>query len=278
MSANNTEQKYTMGRSEEETQRLMAQSQLFEAVTQRFITASGVKKGMKVLDLGSGAGDVALAIAKIVGPEGQVVGVDMNPEILKTATSRAEAAGHKNVKFMAGDAREIQLDNDFDALIGRLVLMYIPQPEEVLKSLKTKLKPGGIVAFQEVQMSLYRAVKKPETPLMNQMVDWCLETFKRSGANEGMGLDLHKTFVNAGLPQPSMHLETPIGSHESWAGYPYFMASFQSLLPLMVEFGITTHEEVGMDTLEARMKEEVKQSKQPLMLPPLIYAHTQLPN
>ena len=48
---------------------------------------------MKVLDVGSGAGDVALTLAEFVGPDGTVIGVDVNPDILKIAQARADAAG-----------------------------------------------------------------------------------------------------------------------------------------------------------------------------------------
>ena len=62
---------------------------------------------MRVLDIGSGAGDVALVAAELVGPEGEVVGVDMNPEILETARDRVRQAGHRNVKFLAGDVHTL---------------------------------------------------------------------------------------------------------------------------------------------------------------------------
>ena len=55
-------------------------------VTRRFFLRSGIAKGMKVLDVGSGAGDVALTLAEFVGPEGAVVGVDVNPDVLKNST------------------------------------------------------------------------------------------------------------------------------------------------------------------------------------------------
>ena len=87
------ERTYTMGRSKEETERLIQQSGLYEGITGRLLRDAGLFTGMKVLDIGSGAGDVAMAAAQLVGSEGEVVGVDMNPEILETARTRAQAAG-----------------------------------------------------------------------------------------------------------------------------------------------------------------------------------------
>ena len=93
------ERTYTMGRSKEETERLIQQSGLYEDITGRLLRDAGLFTGMKVLDIGSGAGDVAMAAAELVGSEGEVVGVDMNPEILETARARAQAAGLANVQF-----------------------------------------------------------------------------------------------------------------------------------------------------------------------------------
>ena len=73
---------YVMGRSEAEARRLMLQAQLYDRLTRRFLADAGLAAGMTVLDVGSGAGDVAFAAADLVGPTGRVVGVDVNPTIL----------------------------------------------------------------------------------------------------------------------------------------------------------------------------------------------------
>ena len=67
---------YILGRSDAETRRLIVQHQLYGPFTRQFLTASGITAGMKVLDVGSGAGDVALLLAELVGPQGRVVGVE----------------------------------------------------------------------------------------------------------------------------------------------------------------------------------------------------------
>jgi ubiquinone/menaquinone biosynthesis C-methylase UbiE len=277
MNKQDTDRTYTMGRSAEETERLIQQSGLYEDITRRFLTEAGLFPGMKVLDIGSGAGDVAFAAAELVGSEGQVVGVDMNEEILETARARAQDAGYANVQFLAGDAQTLDLANDFDALIGRLVLIYLPDPAATLKQLATHLRPGGIVAFQEVDFTTYSSIARPETPMMNQLAEWGVEVFRRSGANVGMGLDLYSTFVNAGLPEPSLQYTAPVGGPETWIGYQFIANAFRSILPLLEAFGIATAEEVDLDTLAQRLRAEVVASKRPLILPPHITAWAQLP-
>ena len=277
MSSSNGDRAYTMGRSKEETERLIQQSGLYEDITRRLLADAGLFTGMKVLDIGSGAGDVAFAAVELVGSEGEVLGVDMNPEILETARARAEAAGLANVQFMAGDTQTLDLPNDFDALIGRLVLMYLPDPVATLKQLATHLRPGGIVAFQEVEFSTYSSIARPETPMMNQLAEWGVEVFRRSGANVGMGLDLYGTFVDAGLPEPSLQYAAPVGGPETRIGYQFIANAFRSILPLLEALGVATAEEVNLETLAQRLRAEVVASKRPLILPPHITAWAQLP-
>ena len=268
---------YTMGRSAGETERLIEQAHLYERVTLRMLRNAGVEPGMKVLDIGSGAGDVAMAAAQLVGPEGAVVGVDMNPEILETARARAQQAGHANIEFLAGDALELELPRDFDAVIGRLVLMYLADPVAALKQFVSHLRSGGIVAFQEGELTLYQAVRSPDTPLINQLVEWGLEVFQRSGANIGMGLELQRVFTEAGLPAPVAHLEAPAGAGPDWVGFGFLQQAFTSLLPLLESFGIATAAEVDVETLGERLQREAESSGRLIVLPPHVTAYAKLP-
>lgn len=267
-----------MGRSKSETDRLIEQSQLYDDVTRRFFLRSGISKGMKVLDVGSGAGDVALTLAEFVGSDGTVVGVDVNAEILETARARADAAGYTNIEFIAGDTRTLELPSDFDAVVGRLVLMYMADPGDALKHLAAHLRPGGIAAFQEVDFSPYNVAVHPDTPLINDLIKWGRTAFERSGAHVEMGMELYKAFVDAALPEPSLHFEAPMGGPEDWPGFEYLANSFRSILPLIEAYEIATAEEVDVDTLASRIQAEVAASKRPIMLPPHITAHATLPS
>lgn len=268
------ERQYTMGRSDEETERLIEQSRLFEPITRRFLESAGICEGMRVFDIGSGAGDVALIAAELVGPEGEVIGVDMNPDILQIARHRVQEAGHENVEFVAGDAQALDLGGQFDALVGRLVLMYIPDPIAVLKQLLTRLKPGGIVMFQEIDFTITRAYRNPETPLFSQLSDWIVEVFDRSGANATMGLELHRVFIEAGLPEPTLDAGLLLGGAADWPGYSYVANSFRSVIPLLEHYGIATAEEVDVETIPQRVRDEIVASKRPVLITPHIAAWT----
>ena len=277
LNASNRDATYTLGRTSHETTRLIEQSRIYGESTQRLCKRAGIAQRMRVLEIGSGAGDVSLMLAELVGPEGQVVGVDVNPTILDTARQRATDAATRNVEFIASDARALDFSDKFDAIVGRFVLMYMADPGEAFAQLITHLKPGGIVAFQEPEYTLYPALLHPNTPLMNQLIRWILEVFEHSGAHLDMGIGLYRAFVDAGLPPPTMHLESPIGAAKTWTGYRYMATIFQSLLPLLEKYGLVTAEEVDVDTLAARIRQEVLTSKRPFFLPLHITAYAVLP-
>ncbi len=273
----NSDATYTLGRTSHETTRLIEQSRIYGPSTERLCKRAGISEGMRVLEIGSGAGDVALMLAKRIGPTGQVVGVDVNADILDTARQRAADAGLQNTEFIAGDARNLDFSDKFDAVVGRFVLMYMANPPEAFANLMTHLKPGSIAAFQEPEYTLYPAVQHPDTPLMNQLIGWILDVFAHSGAHLDMGIGLYRAFVEAGLPPPTMHLESPIGAAKTWVGYRYMATIFESLLPLLEKYDLATAEEVGVDTLATRIRQEVNTSKRPFFLPLHVTAYSTLP-
>lgn len=273
----NSDATYTLGRTSHETTRLIEQSRIYGESTHRLCRRAGIIDGMRVLEIGSGAGDVALTLAELVGPTGKVVGVDVNADILDTARQRAIDAGIQNVEFIASDARDLVFSDKFDAIVGRFVLMYMADPGEAFATLITHLKPGGIAAFQEPEYTLYPAFLHPDTPLMNQLITWILDVFAHSGAHLNMGIGLYQTFVDTGLPPPTMHLESPIGAEKTWAGYRYMATIFQSLLPLLEKYGLATAEQVDVNTLASRIRQEVSTSKRPFFLPLHVTAYATLP-
>src|SRR6266853_6396368 len=124
---------YVFGHPEEESQRLLQQSRLYNPCTRRFLEQAGITAGMKVLDMGSGAGDVAFLAGELVGPRGMVVGVEHDLPLLETARARACAAGMIQVSFVVGDLHNVALASDFDAVIGRNILLYLTDPVALLR-------------------------------------------------------------------------------------------------------------------------------------------------
>jgi SAM-dependent methyltransferase len=262
---------YVLGRSDAETHRLIAQNQIYGPFTRRFLASAGITAGMKVLDLGSGAGDVALLLAELVGPQGRVIGVDTNADILDTAMLRVQAMGWTTVVFQQGDIQHLDLDEDFDAVVGRWVLMYQPDPVDLLRKTRVYLGPGGIVAFQESDLS-NPPRPYPPAQLHDHVRRWTTPPRGAPGPDIEMGLKLFRAFQDAGLPAPQLCHDAPIGGGPDWPGYAYLAGTVRSLLPFLRQVGALTAEEVDIETLEDRLRAEVVEQGGIQILPALIGA------
>jgi ubiquinone/menaquinone biosynthesis C-methylase UbiE len=121
-----------------------------DPLTERLLTDAGVGPGMRVLDLGTGAGDVALLAARIVGPSGRVVSVDRDLRTLMLAAVRCERAEVEHVDLAVGDLAVPDLpEGGFDAVVARSVLLDLPDPARTLRAAAARLRPGGVVCVQE---------------------------------------------------------------------------------------------------------------------------------
>lgn len=155
--------------------RLILQAAALRPMTERLLRAAGLAPGMRVLDLGCGPGDVSLLAAELVGPSGAVLGVDCSEEALVTARARAKEMGLAQVRFLhaaADDAVDtVMAENQFDALIGRFVLCYLPDPIDTIRRAAARLAPRGIVAIHEVDF-LDEFRSRPLVPLWQQAGRW----------------------------------------------------------------------------------------------------------
>ena len=250
-----TEQQYLMGHSEQELKRLEDQAQLIDPITRRFFVEAGMGPGMRVLDVGSGAGDVAFLEADLVGASGEVVGVDRVPIALATARGRAEARGLRNVTFQEGDPTRMKFPRPFDAAAGRYVLMFQPDPVEMLRRVAGHVRPGGVIVFHEPDWESVRSY--PPAPLWDRCCAWLRETARRSGADDLMGVKLYTTFLKAGLPAPSMRSDTSLcGSDDTSYRIDLIVDIIGTILPEIERHGVATAAEVDFPTLARRVRED----------------------
>ena len=115
-------------------------------VSDQLIRSTAITSGHTVLDVATGAGEPALTIAKVVGPNGRVIGVDLSPEMLEVAKERAASQGLTNVvafQVVKDESLSMFHDNTFDSVVCRNGLMFMPDPVEALEAFLRVLKPGG---------------------------------------------------------------------------------------------------------------------------------------
>src|SRR4029077_16894137 len=140
---------YPLGHTDAEHERLIRQAARVAPITERFFREAEIGPGQRVLDLGSGVGDVAMLVARLVGPSGEVVAIERDARSVHRARARAAAANLHNVRFVETDIAHFSSDARFDAAVGRYILQFLPDPVEVLRSLSERVRPAGIIAFQE---------------------------------------------------------------------------------------------------------------------------------
>lgn len=245
---------YALGHTERELERLAIQARLIDPITRGFFRDAGIVPGMRVLDVGSGAGDVAFVAAEMVGQEGVVIGVDRSSDALAVANERAAARSLRNVSFRVGDPSEMTFERPFDAVIGRFVLQFQSDPAAMLRRLVTHLRPGGLVAFHEGDWSGVRSF--PPVPTYDRCCRWIIDTLRLLDTETNMGLKLLSTFVAAGLAAPSMRLEANIGGGDNGADRMHLIADLAvTLLPEMERLGVATSADLG-GTLADRMCQE----------------------
>jgi ubiquinone/menaquinone biosynthesis C-methylase UbiE len=258
MSAQNPPSPYVLGGTDAEQDRLIWQAQRANPPTERLFREAGICTGMRVLDIGSGVGDVAMLAARLVGPTGQVVGIERNPHSLARARARVAAAGFLNVSFVEADIFRIPEMSPFDAAVGRFVLMFLPDPVAALRSVAKLVRPGGLVAFQEPYWVPVLHLLSP-LPLWAAAARLIHETFVRSGVNPEIGPALHSIFQEAGLPAPMLRLEMPLGKDPDIA--EWYCGLLRTLLPEVQRVGLDVSCVGNLDTLKERMQEEVEASK-----------------
>lgn len=250
---------YGPGYADHEMERLKVQARLIEPITRRWFVEAGIGPGMRVLDVGSGVGDVALLAAELVGATGQVVGTDRSTTPLAIATQRASSQSLDFIRFHEGDPTEMTFEEPFDAVVGRYVLMYQPDPVAMVRQLTSLLRPGGIVVFHEPFRDGVRSF--PSLPTYDrgwQLVD---DAFRGSGADPLMGIKLHTTFVAAGLPSPTLRMESVIAGGTACLDNIHFEVDpVRTMLPVIERLGLATASDVSIDTYVDRVREELGES------------------
>ena len=253
--------RYALGHSEQELDRLSRQAETFEPL--RF-------------DVGCGSGDVTLLASELVGPSGKIIGADQAISAVQRATERARAQQIGNVQFFEGDPTEMQFDRPFDAIIGRFVLMYYPDPVDAIRRLAGHVRDGGLIVFQEFDLANCRSL--PPAPTFERHIGWIKQTLIATGARTQLGLELYSVFVDAGLPSPSMRMDSVIGGRPDCPAFELTAEVMRSLLPAMEKLKIATATEVDISNLVSRIRNEVVGAKGVVLSPGVIGAWSHKPD
>jgi SAM-dependent methyltransferase len=265
---------YILGSGAQERERLASQGDVLRSCTEHFLHEAGIRPGMRVLDVGCGLADASILLARAVAPHGSVVAIDRDPAMIEAARARVAALGGGGIRFLQGDFRRLLGPGEcFDAAFGRLVLIYQSDPADAVSAVAEHVAPGGVIAFQEYDSTIPAASLGP-LPLHVQVRYWIWEAMRRSGVDVHIGMRLYSVFLEAGLPPPEIRVAglaiTPSMETPS-------VQTLRSLLPKLIEYGIASEEQVGIDTLEARLREERRKRNEIYIGQYLFGAYTRRP-
>jgi predicted O-methyltransferase YrrM len=248
---------YALAQRDAEFERLGRQAARDDGLTERLFRAAGIGPGMRVLDVGCGAGHVSALAARLVGHKGSVIGIDREPHALEYA--RENISTDADVSFVLGDFRDdAVVDGPFDAVVGRYVLMYQSDPTSAMASLAARIRPGGVIAFHEMDIpSQYPAPGPwPESALADELQRLLLKVWHATGTQLRMGPRLPSTFAAAGLePSPDLLTEATVGIGREWA--VGMVSLLQSMEPLIRELDLADFDALALDTAVERLLEDV---------------------
>jgi len=269
---------YILGQSTHEYERLMLQGKLLRPFTEKYFRTAGVGPGMRVLDLGSGMGDVALLLAEIVGPAGRVVGLDRDAAALSHASQRALDQGCSSwVSFQPTALENFATTELFDAVVGRYILLYQPDAGATIRRLLRYLKPGGMVVFHELDFPDPHP-SFPPCELFDQVYTLIGEAFRRAGTPPNFGRQVGPAFVGAGLPFPTIVAENLVGGAPGSYVYPWLANTLVSVAPRLKDLGLELPEGITADKdLAAKIEAAVLAAGSQVLAPTQYGAWTRKP-
>ena len=186
-----------------DVERLRLIDAAYGASTDAWLRAAGLREGLRVVEIGCGSGNITARLARQVGPRGEVVGVDVNPGQIEQAERLVRDQGLTNVSFRLADAANPGLPpGTFDLAYCRLVLMHMSDPVSGLRSMRDLVRPGGVVACEEMDLS--RWICDPPSPAVERCFALKLRLGELRGAHFRIGPTLHRLFALAGLANPSV--------------------------------------------------------------------------
>ncbi len=262
---------YLFDYSESEIERLQRQAEMLRPITERLLNSADVGKGMRVLDIGCGAGDVTILIADRVGPTGRVVGIDRDKAVIDAARRRIRELGFSNVDFVQRDLEHYDGTGDFDAAVCRYVLIHQTDPVRFLRATRRLVRKDGILAVHEMDST--RGIQSnPRVPLLHRIEVLMQAAFRQLGTAADAGGRLVQLFVDAGMRVPQVFAETIVGSGEDPILLPWFTAALRAVLPRLIATGVVSADEIDIDDWTERLRRAVLESRSQIEFVPQMCA------
>lgn len=190
------------GREEYERLKLLARARwpdtadLFERV--------GIQPGMQCLDLGCGGGEVTFEIARMIGPDGRVIGIDLDEVRLDLGRTAAAEKGLTNVEFRVANVNDWSELDTYDFVYCRLLLQHLSRPLDLLRRMWAAVRVGGALVVEDADF--YGLLCEPPNEGFEFYARIYPSVLRRHGGDAALGRKLYRLFLEGGIPDPQLKL------------------------------------------------------------------------
>ena len=164
--------------------------------TQALFRRVGLGPGMRCLDVGCGGGAVTIEMARMVGPDGHVVGIDMDPVKVELAAKAAEEASVRNVTFRRQLVQDWSESDAYDAVYSRFLLQHLTDPRSLLRRMWAAVRPSGVLMVEDTDWTGWSA--DPPSPGIEFLRERVMALVQRRGGDARIGLKMARYFRESG--------------------------------------------------------------------------------
>lgn len=199
---------YVLARGREGRERLRILARIMQPGTEQLLDRVGIARGASCLDVGCGGGDVARLLAERVGPQGRVVGVDLDAAVVGIATEEADASGLAQLSFHQGDVLGIGAAGDFDLVYARFLLSHVPEPARALGAMLGALRAGALLVVEDIDFSGH--ICFPALPAFDRYCELYRAAVRANGGDADIGPKLPGLLQRVGLEDVEVHVSQPV--------------------------------------------------------------------
>ncbi len=231
------ENEYVLGTGDDELSRLGFQHAVWAETTAAIWRRAGFATGWKVLDVGCGPGYATFDLARLVGPTGRVVGIDVSQRFVEALDRDARARGAAHVEARLGDVTAMDLpEGAFDGAWARWVLCFVPDPEAVVAKVARALRPGG--TFAVMDYARYAGfTMAPRSAVVERVLEATAESFRRGGGDPDVGQRVPGMMMRHGLEVREVR-SISYATRPTDARWEWPISFFRNFLPTLVQMGL----------------------------------------
>ncbi len=197
-------ERYAIRGGAEGRERLRLLAEVMGPATRALLDEVKIPPGSACLDLGCGGGDVTFELARMVGPQGRVVGIDLDQTLLEITRRDAQAQNLTNVLFETRDVTTWTPDGLFDVVYARFLLTHLPDPGAMIATVRRFLRPGGVFVVEDIDFRGHFA--EPDCQALARSVELYTRVVQNRGADPQIGPRLPALLREAGFQEIRMKL------------------------------------------------------------------------